>query len=187
MMTKKSLLTVLLVPTFLLLVPLVASFTVKGFNWPPGAFVFLWVIMVGIGFAYKFVTMKAGNVAHRIATGLALVTAFMIFWGNLAVGFIGSEDNPANLMYGGVLAVGVIGAVIARFSSAGMARAMAATAGAQFLVPVIALIVRPHDFSPGVAQVFALNSVFVVLFGVSALLFRYASRRLARVDGPMAA
>jgi hypothetical protein len=46
---------------------------------------------------------------------------------NLAVGIIGSEDNPANLMYGGVLAVGIIGAIIARFEPHGMARALVAT------------------------------------------------------------
>lgn len=187
MMTKRSLLTVLLVPSFLLLIPLVANQTVDGFNWNPGAFVFLWVLLVGIGFAYKLVTHKTGSVAHRIATGLALGTAFMIFWGNLAVGFIGSEENPANLMYGGVLAIGIIGAVITRFSSTGMARTMAATACAQFLVPVAALIVWPTDFSPGVAKVFALNFAFVVLFGVSSWLYRCASRKQVRLDGPMAA
>jgi hypothetical protein len=31
---------------------------------------------------------------------------------NLAVGIIGSEDNLANLMSGGVLAVAIIGAII---------------------------------------------------------------------------
>ena len=55
----------------------------------------------------------------------------MLVWINLAVGIIGSEDNPANLMYGGVLAVGVAGAVAARFRPGGMARALAATALAQ--------------------------------------------------------
>ncbi|MFT3870556.1 MAG: hypothetical protein QM715_19065 [Nibricoccus sp.] len=186
-MTKKSLLTILLVPSFLLLIPLVANQTVDGFNWNPGAFIFLWVLLVGIGLAYKLVTNKTGSVAHRVATGLALATAFMVFWGNLAVGFVGSEDNPANLMYGGVLAIGLIGAAIARFSSAGMAQTMAAMACGQFLVPIVALLVRPHDFSPGVAQVFALNFVFVLLFGVSAWLFRYASHRPRKADGPMTA
>ena len=59
---------------------------------------------------------------------------------NLAVGIIGTEDNPANLMYGGVLAVGIVGAIIARFQPHGMARALVATALAQALVAVIALI-----------------------------------------------
>jgi hypothetical protein len=51
---------------------------------------------------------------------------------NLAVGVIGTEDDPANLMYVGVLAVGIIGAIIARFRPHGMARTLFATALAQY-------------------------------------------------------
>ena len=43
-------------------------------------------------------------------------------------------------MYGGVLAVGIVGAIIARFQPDGMARALVATALAQMVVAVIALI-----------------------------------------------
>ena len=101
----------------------------------------------------------------------------MLLWINGAVGLIGSEDNPANLMYGGVLAVGVIGAVIARLEPLGMARALFATALAQFLVPVVALIIWRTDFSPGVVPVFGLNFFFVLLFAGSALLFRHAGSK----------
>ena len=45
-----------------------------------------------------------------------------------------------NLMYLGVIAVGFVGAFIARFQSRGMALALFATAVAQMLVPVIALM-----------------------------------------------
>src|SRR5688572_8042949 len=67
-------------------------------------------------------TMLARNV-YRFAVGVALAAALFLVWMNLAVGLIGTEDNPANLLYGGVLAVGIIGAIIARFRPHGMARA----------------------------------------------------------------
>jgi hypothetical protein len=105
-----------------------------------------------------------------------LATGLILIWINGAVGLIGSEDNPANLMYGGVLAVGVIGAVIARLKPSGMARALFATALAQFLVPVVAVIIWRSDFSPGVVPVFGLNFVFVLLFAGSALLFQHAGQ-----------
>ena len=177
MMTRKSLFIVLLVPTLLLLVPLVANHTVDGFNWNPGDYIIFWLIMVAIGFAYKLVTNKARNAVHCIATGIALMAAFIIVWGNLAVGFIGSEDNPANLMYFVALFVGALLGGMSRFTPAGMARAMFMTATAIFLVPVIALLVRPHDFSPGVAQAFGLNAVFAGMFIISGLLFRLASNQ----------
>ena len=96
---------------------------------------------------------------------------------NLAVGIIGSEDNPANLLYLGVLAVGILGAGFVRFRPRGMARTLLATALAQMLVPVIALIIwRPSlEEAPGIVGVFTLNAFFAALFVVSALLFRQAS------------
>ena len=53
-------------------------------------------------------------------------------------------------MYFGVLAVGFIGAFIARFQPRGMARALFATAVAQALVPVIALSWVPRPRFPRV-------------------------------------
>ena len=46
-----------------------------------------------------------GNSAYRAAVGVAVAAAFILVWMNLAVGIIGTEDNPAKLMYGGVLPV----------------------------------------------------------------------------------
>lgn len=54
-----------------------------------------------------------------------------------------------------------------------MARALFATAGSQFLVPVIAFIIREPGFSLGVFAVFGLNAGFALFVG-SALLFRSA-------------
>lgn len=53
-----------------------------------------------------------------------------------------ADGDPANLMYFGVLAVGIIGALIARFKPRGMARALIAMALAQALILTIALIAR---------------------------------------------
>ena len=74
----------------------------------------------------------AGAITQGLATGVPDRGI------NLAVGVIGSEENPANLMFGGVLAVGIVGAVVARFRPRGMARALVSTAVAQTTVGVIA-------------------------------------------------
>ena len=58
-----------------------------------------------------------------------------------------------------------------------MARALFTMAGVQVLVPVVALVAWPSDFNPGVLPVFVLNVFFVMLFIVSALLFRRAGCR----------
>ena len=117
------------------------------------------------------------NNAYRAAVGVALAAAFILVWMNLAVGIIGNEDNPANLMYGGVLAVGLIGAVIARFRPDGMSRALVATALAQTLVGVIALIAGWGSTGANWPQVIVfLTLFFAALWLVSAWLFRKAAR-----------
>jgi hypothetical protein len=177
-MNKKSLLPVLIVPTCMTLIPLAAMILkADGWAWSPADFVIGWVLIAAVVLAFQFITSKTGSFVYRVAAGIGLGTGFLLIWVNGAVGLIGSEDNPANLLYGGVIIVGAIGAVIARLEPMGMARALFATALAQFLVPMLALILWRTDFSPGVAQVFGLNFVFVLLFTGAALLFRYAGTK----------
>jgi hypothetical protein len=72
-----------------------------------------------------------------------------------------------------VLAVGIIGAIIARFQPHGMARALFATALAQALVAVIARIAGMQRASySSVSEILGLNGFFVALFVGSAWLFR---------------
>jgi hypothetical protein len=176
MMTKKTILRITLLPLIPLSVPAAAMlFKADGWAWSASDFIVMWVLMAGVGFAYALVTRKTVHVAYRFATGLALATAFLLVWINGAVGIIGSEDNPANMLYGGVLLIGLIGAGLARLRSDGMARALFAMAIVQSLVPVIALIIWKHDFDPGVLPVLGLNACFVTLFVGSALLFRHAA------------
>ena len=121
--------------------------------------------------------MKTENTNYKAAVALALATAFILFWVIGAVGVLGADGDPADLMYIGVVAVGIIGAIIARFRPPGMARAMIATALAQAVVAVIALIIGKQD-TPymSVFEILWLNGFFVALFLGSARLFQKAVR-----------
>jgi hypothetical protein len=167
------------VVALLLLIPLVLTIRDGGvegvgWNWTLFDFVFMWILLFGAGLVYELLARKMNSVAYRAAVGLAVLTSVLLVWINGAVGIIGSEDNPANLLYGAVLITGLIGASIARLEPRGMSRTLFATAIAQVLVPVIAFIIWRPDFSPGVLQVFGLNAVFAALWVGSALLFRQA-------------
>src|SRR5687767_8623133 len=117
-------------------------------------------------------TMKSkSNLAYLAGIASALGLAVLVVLINMVVGFIGSEDNPANRMYLGVLATLLIGSLIARFRARGMSYALFATALAHAIVAVIALVAVEHD---SVLRVFVFNMVFVALWVGSALLFRYA-------------
>lgn len=136
------------------------------------------VIVIGAFIAFK--ETKSRPAAYRWAIAVALTTVFLLVWMNGAVGIIGNEANPANLMYFGVLAVGIIGALISRFQPYWMARTFFMMALAQALVPVIALIIWPPQViswgEAGVFGVFVLSVFFAMLFIVSAFLFRRAAQ-----------
>ena len=155
----------------LFLLPALAAPLLPGMRWGGGDFV-VWGAMVA---AAAGVCDLGGRLSERLAYRAAMVvaagTGFLLVWINLAVGFIGNEDNPANLMYVGVLAIGAIGGLLARFRAAGMARALAATALAHGVVGLVA------HFAALDTRMLVLmaNGVFVLAWLVSAALFRAAA------------
>jgi hypothetical protein len=168
---------VVLVPASILMLPLVAMQVTDEVRWDLADFAVAGTLLVGTGVLYELAARKAVNVVYRAAVGVALAAALLLIWLNLAVGLIGTEGDRANLMYVGVLAVGIIGAAIARFQPHGMARALFATALAQALVGVIALIFELGFPESGPLEILALNGFFVAMFVGSALLFRYAAQK----------
>lgn len=124
----------------LLLIPLVAMRFTDEVAWDAFDFAFMGGMMVTVGIALELAARKTTDSAYRIGMGLALAGGFLTLWVNGAVGIIGNEDNPANMMFLGVLAVGFLGAVIGRFEPKGMVRALNATAIAQVLAFLIALL-----------------------------------------------
>jgi hypothetical protein len=79
-------------------------------------------------------------------------------------------------MYGAVLAVGIMGAAIARLRPHGTALALLATAFAQAVVGAVALkfgLGLPHS---GPAEILGLSGLFAGLWLMSAWLFRKAAR-----------
>ncbi len=161
----------------MLLLPLFAMQVTDQVVWDVADFAIFGALLVGVGVTYELVARKTGNTAYRSAVGVALGAAFLLVWVNSAVGVIGTEHDDANLMYGGVLAVGIIGAIIARFQPRGMARALFATALAQALVAVIALIAGLGSTGPTwPADILILTGFFTALWLISAWLFRKAAR-----------
>jgi hypothetical protein len=130
--------------------------------------------------AYELATRMTRNVAYRAAVGIAVVAAFLLIWTDLAEGIIGSEDNPANLMYGGVLALGVSGAIVTRCRPRGMARVLVGTACAQALTAIVALSLGLGSNGANWPQVIiVLNGFFAILWLGSAALFWRAARDIS--------
>lgn len=165
----------------LLLLPLLAMQFTDEVNWGPGDFVVAGALVAGVGLTYELAARTMANGAYRAGVGVALAGAFILVWANLAVGVIGSEDDPANLMFYGVLGVGAVGAAVARFRAMGMARALLAMAVAQALVAVIALV-------SGWGFAGAVTSLFLAFWLTAAWLFwKAAKEQSASGEGPEAA
>jgi hypothetical protein len=160
---------------FLLLIPLVAMLISGEVNWSPGDFIIAWILLAGTGFIYKVLSIKAANNAYRTGVAVTVGTALFLVWSNLAVGLIGSEDNPANIMFFVVLAILFMGILVSRFNPHGMSLALFITAGAQLLAGIIALITRMGYPENPPMLILGVTAFFVVLWAGAGLLFRYAA------------
>lgn len=161
----------------LLLLPLIAMQFTSEVDWGPLDFVVFGTLLLVACGCYELAARLMPNRAYRAATAIALVAAFLLVWINLAVGVIGSEQNPANAMYAAVLAVGAIVAIVMRFAPQGMALAMIGTAIAQVAVAVIAIVLEFGRATAGwPLDIALLTTFFTVLWVGAALLYRSAAR-----------
>ncbi|REL37906.1 hypothetical protein DYD21_08995 [Rhodohalobacter sp. SW132] len=164
-----------------LLIPLIAMQFTNEVNWTVSDFILAGFLLFGTGFSYILVTriLTAGtdrSTLYKIATGFALFSGLFLIWSNLAVGIIGSENQPFNMIYFGVIALGIIGAFFARFLTKGMIWVMFSMAVAQTVTAAIALFTGLHQLpESSVAEILGVNGLFIVLFVVSGLMYRMDS------------
>lgn len=170
---QNTVMRVALVALGLLMVPLVASRVVEGWNWGPGAFVFTYLLFFGTGMAYALIARKMNAWAYKAAVLLALVAGFVLGWATMV--HMSETENPVNLVYFGVLAVGAVGAVLARLEARGMARALFAMAAALTVAWLITQVLLSDTPAGPVWNVGVMHGGFVALFAASGLLFRHAS------------
>ncbi|WNO54684.1 hypothetical protein [Stakelama saccharophila] len=160
----------------LLALPLVAMRFTDEVAWTAGDFVFAACLFGGIGGAFELAVRRSANPWYRTGAAMALATILLIIWINAAVGIIGDEENPLDLLYGCVILTIVAGAAGAGLHPAGMARALAAAAVAQAAIGAIATVAGRSE-PPGPLGLMLLNGFFLALLLCSALAFRSAARQ----------
>lgn len=153
----------------LLMVPLVASRVVPGWNWPVRAFVLVYVLFFALGMAYALIARRMGSWAYKAGVGVALAAGFVLAWSNMV--HIADAEGPVFFVYYAVLAVGIAGAWMAHLKARGLAYTLFAMAAT---MAVIAVVLPPHT-SPELVRSITVGHVgLVVLFAVAGLLFRQA-------------
>ena len=86
---------------------------------------------------------------------------------------IGSEDNGYNLLFGGVLAIALVGSIATRFRPTGMALATAAAGVAQIAIAVGGIPADPRGAF--------FSAILGGLWLLAALLFRKSANRPAQL------
>ena len=170
------------IPTVLLATPAVMMLrATEGWLWGPFDFVFAAVLLFGTAGLVDLAIRKGGSLAYRLGAALALLVSLLLIWVNAAVGVIGNEDNPLNLMILGVIALALAGSALARFAAKGMAQAMllafALTAAIAAAAPVFGWGAQEP---PGTTGLTMLIGGFALVWGLSAALFAKAARDEAR-------
>lgn len=158
----------------LLLLPWVAMRYTEEVAWTPFDFVVMGILLGLVCGAFELTVRVARSHVYVIAAAIAVATGFVVTWINLAVGIIGSERHPANLMFFGVLAIGLIAIAFSRLQPLGMARAMRIMAIAQALVAVAAALLQSLEGT-------ILSLLVAAVWLLSGTLFLRAARAPARI------
>ncbi|MBJ6979405.1 MULTISPECIES: hypothetical protein [unclassified Luteimonas] len=167
----------------LLLLPAVAMhLDAPGVHWTGSDFLVMGLLLAAVCGLYEFATRRRAGTAWRAGFALALAAAFLTVSVNLAVGMLGGEGDPLNLLFVAVLLVAAVGALRAKFRARGMARAMALTALAQLVAALAGLGVGLASADGDAGRLSLLREIvlvaaFALPWGASALLFRRADAR----------
>lgn len=159
----------------LLALPAVAMRFTDEVDWTASDFVLMGLLLAAACGAVEVGMRMSGHLAYRAGVVVGVGGAFLLVWINLAVGVLGSEDNPANLMYVAVLLTGLVGAPLVRFRAGGLVRVLLAMAAVQVAVPVIALAIDPAAAGP-LHMVAGATAFFLGPWLLAAALFRMAAR-----------
>ena len=155
----------------LLMLPLIAMQFTKDVDWGPLDFAIMGVMLGGLCLGFDLLARQSSALSYRLGAAVAVLGCFLLVWVNLAVGFVGDEDNGFNLIFLAVLATFIAGAFWARMKAPAMAKVMLATAGLQALVGIGAFV----SGEPDTRGILLGTGMFLFLWLVSALLFRKAA------------
>ena len=157
-------------------VPVVLIFTADFFGseitWGAEDYFVAWLLFLGAAGIYKQLAVSGSDLYHRLGVGLSAFTVLALVWVNLAVGMIGSEDDPANRLYY-FLALGALFSIFAAGRRpAWLARVMFVAALCQLLVPWIAFLLWPAPAHQAVVRILLFNLLFAVSWLLAAFLFK---------------
>ena len=156
----------------LLIAPLIAMRFTTEVNWTASDFVFAAVLIGVPGLLFELIVRTSRHWAFRLGAAIGLLACFFTVWSNLAVGIVGNEDNPVNLLFFGIVLIALLGSAIARLRPRGMMAAMIVTALAQGAVGLALLSTE--------VVVLPFTAIMVAAWLSAAALFHRAAEHQSR-------
>lgn len=125
-----------------------------------------------IAAAVAFFLTKGRHAMYRMAILASLGVAFFMNWAIPAVGILGVEGDPADLMYFALQTVVILGAVFVRFRPKGMVGVMAVAVAAHVAVIIAAVLMGLHlrAVTP-IDEIIAVNIMFMVMWTGAGILY----------------
>lgn len=161
----------------LLITPAIAMRFTEEVHWTASDFIFAGGVLIGSGAIAELAVRASGTWSYRIGAGLAVLASMPLLWINGAVGIIGSENNPANMLYLGVILAALVGAVASQFRARGLSLSMGSAAVIQATIGVVAVLRGWGEGSENWPRpVIVLSIIFGLIWLASAALFRRAAR-----------
>lgn len=159
----------------LLLAPLVAMQITDDVDWTRGDFLAAALMLGAAGGAMELIFRASARWTFRIAGAITTGAGLFLVWAALAVGIVGAESEPVNLLYAAVLSALICGAVATRLQPAGMARTLFCAAAVQAAVTALALAAG-YAGGTSLIEILGGNAVFILAFLLAAGLFAIDAR-----------
>ncbi|GGD94427.1 hypothetical protein GCM10011515_12820 [Tsuneonella deserti] len=116
----------------LLIAPAIAmQFPNTGVDWTASDFVFAALVFALVGGLLELAARASRNISYRAAVLMAVACAFLQLWITLAVGIIGSENNPANWTYIAMVVFALSVSTVTRGKAQALSRGMVVMAVVQ--------------------------------------------------------
>lgn len=140
--------------------------------WTAFDFVVFGVMVGAVCAGFELAIRLSDRWTYRLAAFMTVIGGFLMVWANLAVGIIGNEENPQNLIFYAVLLTGLVGALITKFDARGLMWTLRLMAAVQLGIFLIAAVLD-----------WALVPVFTIFFFslwlIAGELFKKSTRATA--------
>jgi hypothetical protein len=153
----------------ILAVPAIAMQFSKEIAWGIEDFLVVGALLAAVCGTIELALRTSTSALYRVGVALAAIGGFLLVFVNLAIGIIGDEQNPKNLIFFAIPALGFLGALIGRFKAALLVKLLVIMAALQLST----IFMAPAEL---LRVMIPFTGLFVGLWLLSALLIQRSIR-----------